>query len=457
MLPQCSPTFSLQDKKLHKLDDKIKEAVDEVYSNCTIKKCREKGNIAQGPNAAIRMIVKPGQRVSIDLKIRHGDRPILYAVDNATNYVAACILDNKTPEEVATKFVRLWFGRGLPCILNLVSDNGLEFTGKPMIDLLRQLGINHIVGSPYHPEQNGLMERIHAIVDDNIQKLMEEDPRLTDEIALIWACNAHNAIEKRTSFSPNQLMFGIDSPIAAPSDMVITETENLDIEYVFSADLLARKQSIINHQLANNALKLRQLLLRKSRPPVDPKAAGTWVWVKCPNGWHGPGKITAVEGTETCIKMGARWWSAKSSDLLPLTTDELARYTNEAGDKIIRVADDKVILEIISETGELESAFLQTRSLEESNASQEESIGKEQVTVDSVTSVEQIQEMENLARSQLEAPVDYGNIRQWIPDPAQHETSTQVRRSARIRSMQETLPKPATLEKRPREKEIPTT
>ena len=177
-------------------------------------------------------------------------------------------------------------------------------------------------------------------------------------------------------------------------------------------------------------------MLRKSRPPVDPKAVGTWVWVKRPNGWHGPGKITAVEGTETCIKMGARWWSAKSSDLLPLITDELARYTNEAGDKIIRVADDKVILEIISEPGELESAFLQTRSLEESNASQEESIGKEQVTVDSDTSVEQIQEMENLARSQLEAPVDYGNIRQWIPDPAQHETSTQVRRSARIRSMQ---------------------
>ena len=94
---------------MHKLDDKIKEAVDKVYSNCTIKKCREKGNIAQGPNAAIRMIIKPGQRVSIDLKIRHGDHPILYAVDNATNYVAACILDNKTPEEVATKFVRLWF------------------------------------------------------------------------------------------------------------------------------------------------------------------------------------------------------------------------------------------------------------------------------------------------------------------------------------------------------------
>ena len=97
-----------------------------------------------------------------------------------------------------------------------------------------------------------------------MSKLMEEDKSLTDEMALIWATHGYNAAEMRTGFSPHHMMFGVSSNMAFGPDSSITETDRLDLEYEFLSDLKARREAIINHQMINNAHKMRQLLLRKS-------------------------------------------------------------------------------------------------------------------------------------------------------------------------------------------------
>ena len=70
------------------------------------------------------------------------------------------------------------------------------------------MGIRHIATAPYHPEENGQCERIHELVDSNMARLKEEHKSMSDEIALLWACNAYNNAELVTNFSPCHLMFG---------------------------------------------------------------------------------------------------------------------------------------------------------------------------------------------------------------------------------------------------------
>ena len=96
----CHPSKSGMEKDLKKIEgawtEEVKKAFEKLYDTCPVKKCRETGNIGKSPTAAIRFITRPGERVSADLKIRYGDRPILYIVD--TSYVAAAILENKIPK-----------------------------------------------------------------------------------------------------------------------------------------------------------------------------------------------------------------------------------------------------------------------------------------------------------------------------------------------------------------------
>ena len=41
-----------------------------------------------------------------------------------------------------------------------------------------------------------------------IERVLEEDPSLQDEVVLAWAVNAHNNMIMETGYSPQFLMFG---------------------------------------------------------------------------------------------------------------------------------------------------------------------------------------------------------------------------------------------------------
>ena len=111
------------------------------------------------------------------------------------------------------------------------------------------MGIRHIATAPCHPEGNGQCERIHALVDGIVQRLKEENKNMSNEIALIWACNAYNNAELVMNYYPCHLMFGAISQMSNFSDAVLPETDVMDKEYKYMADLMARRESIHKHQV----------------------------------------------------------------------------------------------------------------------------------------------------------------------------------------------------------------
>ena len=82
--------------------------------------------------------------------------------------------------------------------------------------------------TPFHPQMNGFVERVHCVVDLNMSKMQEAHPGLTNERALTWATAAYNDTPTITGFSPNQLVFGVRNVQCPVTEMSVAECEETE-------------------------------------------------------------------------------------------------------------------------------------------------------------------------------------------------------------------------------------
>ena len=59
----------------------------------------------------------------------------------------------------------------------------------------------------YSPWQNGLCERNHAVIDDSVKKILEDNPTLKLHTVLVWAVHAKNCFHMNSGYSSYQLVF----------------------------------------------------------------------------------------------------------------------------------------------------------------------------------------------------------------------------------------------------------
>ena len=311
--------------------DTVKELVKGVIKDCPVKKCREAGEIQKkDPYAAIRLVREPGDLVSVDLKIRSGsgEQDILYAVDCATSFCVAGLIENKTSEEVATKLFKIWYGNNFPRIKTCLSDNGSEFIGQAFRKMISLFNTRNIRTVPYHPASNGQVERVHCVVDGIMQRLMEGNPSLDAETALMWATSAYNQATMTTGFSPAQLMFGVTNSDVSVQDYDVMDLQEMacDKTYRFMEDFQVRREAREAHLVVKNSQKLKQVLLRKSNPTVENKPIGSYVWVKRNGEWIGLGRVCHSLGSEAGVKMAKGWLTCKMGDLMRLNHSELVKH-----------------------------------------------------------------------------------------------------------------------------------
>ena len=57
---------------------------------------------------------------------------------------------------------------------SLISDNGSQFTSTIFTKWLRDKGIKYVKPSPYHPQGNGVVERLHRTLNSMVLKLVEK-------------------------------------------------------------------------------------------------------------------------------------------------------------------------------------------------------------------------------------------------------------------------------------------
>jgi len=97
----------------------------------------------------------------------NGNKYLLTCIDRYTRWPA---LQNMSAHAVAVTLVNQWFSRfGLPDIVT--TDQGRQFEADLFRALSETFGIQHARTSPYHPQANGMVERLHRTLKDALTTL----------------------------------------------------------------------------------------------------------------------------------------------------------------------------------------------------------------------------------------------------------------------------------------------
>lgn len=89
-----------------------------------------------------------------------GNQYICVMVDYFTKWAEAYPLKSKTADEVTNCILDFFYKFGAP--KRLLTDQGSEFRNKVNYGLCERLGIKRSLCSPYHPQTNGLVERLNG-------------------------------------------------------------------------------------------------------------------------------------------------------------------------------------------------------------------------------------------------------------------------------------------------------
>ncbi|KAK0415570.1 hypothetical protein QR680_012005 [Steinernema hermaphroditum] len=150
-----------------------------------------------------------------------GNKYVVVAVDYFTKFPFARAIPSKQAVEIVDFLVD-----DIVCLFGapkvIITDQGSEFRNQMFRDLLREkIGAQHRMSAPYHPETNGLVERMNQTVKNKLRKLLEMLPETWDD-HLSTALMAIRSLRNRaTKKSPIELLIG--SKMRMPSDF-----ENVD-------------------------------------------------------------------------------------------------------------------------------------------------------------------------------------------------------------------------------------
>ena len=100
---------------------------------------------------------KPWQRLHIDFAGPFLGKTFFILVDAHSKWPEIVEMKSTTSQQTIFVLRNLFATYGLP--LQIVSDNGPQFTSAEFEHFLKMNGVKHILCSPYHPSSNGLAER----------------------------------------------------------------------------------------------------------------------------------------------------------------------------------------------------------------------------------------------------------------------------------------------------------
>ena len=142
---------------------------------------------------------------------------LLTVVDRFTRWPTAIPLQNIRAETVIDALAHGWIAQfGIPAAIT--TDRGTQFTSSIWSQLLRSWGIRHNLTTAYHPESNGLVERLHRRLKEALKALSSDAP---DKWFWKLPCAllaVRTTVKPDIGASPADLVFG--EGLAVPGDLL---------------------------------------------------------------------------------------------------------------------------------------------------------------------------------------------------------------------------------------------
>jgi transposase InsO family protein len=155
----------------------------------------------------------------VSLPLVKGFRQCLTIIDRFTRYPEAIPLEDGNTETVARALLLNWIARfGVP--LRITSDQGVQFTSEVFRMLNELLGVKHLKTTPYHPQANGLVERLHRQLKAAL--LCHNDSWYDALPAVLMGLRA--AWKEDISTTPAELVYG--EPIRLPGEFLAPSNQN---------------------------------------------------------------------------------------------------------------------------------------------------------------------------------------------------------------------------------------
>ena len=122
------------------------------------------------------VVTQPFTDVAIDLvgpfpTATGGFKHMLTCVDTATRWPEAIPVKSTTNKIVIRCLTEVFSRTGFP--EKITTDNGSQFVSKEFIRWLKHRGIAHSRATPYHPQGNGVVERLHRTLNAVVLKTIE--------------------------------------------------------------------------------------------------------------------------------------------------------------------------------------------------------------------------------------------------------------------------------------------
>ncbi|GFN91632.1 Pol polyprotein [Plakobranchus ocellatus] len=99
---------------------------------------------------------------------------VLSLIDLATRWAEMVPLHSITAPNVAEGLFSIFSRVGFP--IEIQSDRGSQFMSELFAEFTKLAGIKHLFSTPYHPQTNGVVERLHATIKAMLMKLSAHNP-----------------------------------------------------------------------------------------------------------------------------------------------------------------------------------------------------------------------------------------------------------------------------------------
>ena len=156
--------------------------------SCRVCQVRSKHKSRRAPMVEWAILTEPFEAIAIDLvgplpKGKGGCQYLLTYVCLATRWPEAVPLRGITAKAVCDGLWSIFSRTSIPEVI--LSDQGSQFCGKVVKQLCEMLGIEKIRTSPYHPESNGTVERMHGTFKAILGKCISDKVDWVSQISFV--------------------------------------------------------------------------------------------------------------------------------------------------------------------------------------------------------------------------------------------------------------------------------